>query len=102
MNPMSRAIGIVLDFVGFVWFFQGIGVAQGSDMSGNPWWAVLGAAFVVAGFVVLFRAHVAAKQLIADEEAAEASAAAAKAPGSDDAEQGHDGDEGPDAVQKDQ
>lgn len=104
---MNRAIGVVLSIVGGVWFFQGIGVAQGSDMSNNPWWAALGAAFFIAGFIVLFRANVAAKKLIADEEAAQAAQEADLSGGvsatpTGDAQEGGNGDDRPDAVQKDQ
>lgn len=70
MNAMSRAIGVVLAMVGGVWFFQGIGVAQGSVMTGKAFWALVGAVLVIAGIGVLYRAHGTAKQRIADEEAA--------------------------------
>lgn len=100
MNAMNRAIGVVLSIVGGVWFFQGIGVAQGSDMSNNPWWAVLGAAFFVAGFIVLYRANVAAKKLIADEEAA-AAASGDGASTAHDAQEGDQSDDRPHPVQED-
>lgn len=105
MNALNRAIGVVLSIVGAVWFLQGIGAAQGSDMSNNPWWAALGAAFFIAGFIVLYRANVAAKKLIADEEAA--LAASSQEPSGDastgtpDAHQRDQGNDRPDAVQED-
>ena len=71
MGPMRRVIGIVLAMIGAVWFLQGIGVAQGSFMSNNPTWAVIGAIVAVIGVAVLYRAHNAARRLIAEEEAAE-------------------------------
>lgn len=101
MNAMNRAIGVVLSIVGGVWFFQGIGVAQGSDMSNNPWWAVLGAAFFVAGFIVLYRANVTAKKLIADEEAAAAAASAEGTSLTSDAHEGDESDDRPDPVERD-
>ena len=55
MNPLQRAIGVVLIVVGVVWVLQGIGVATGSVMTGNTIWAVLGAACFVAGVLVLRR-----------------------------------------------
>lgn len=55
LNPLQRAIGIVLIVVGAVWVLQGIGVATGSVMTGNTIWAVLGAACFVAGVLVLRR-----------------------------------------------
>lgn len=101
MNAMNRAIGVVLSIVGGVWFFQGIGVAQGSDMSNNPWWAVLGAAFFVAGFVVLYRANVTAKKLIADEEAAAAAASGDGSSAAHDPQQSDERDDRPHPVQED-
>ena len=64
MSALPRAIGVVLVVDGGVWVLQGIGVAQGSVMSGNPMWAVIGAVLVVAGAVVLRRALNAAKAAI--------------------------------------
>jgi len=100
MNAMNRAIGVVLSIVGGVWFFQGIGVAEGSEMTGNSLWAVLGAAFFIAGFIVLYRANLAAKRVIAEEQTAQSGADSATTSG--DADQGDDRDERPDPVQKDQ
>jgi uncharacterized membrane protein YccC len=67
MSALPRAIGIVLVVVGGVWVLQGIGVAQGSVMSGNPLWAVIGGVLVVAGAVVLRRALNAATSQIQAE-----------------------------------
>jgi len=67
-NPWFRMNA--MSMVGGVWFFQGIGIAQGSVMTGQSFWAVVGAILVIAGVVLLYRAHGAAKRLIADEEAA--------------------------------
>jgi hypothetical protein len=67
MSPLPRAIGIVLIVVGGVWILQGVGVAEGSVMSGNSWWAVLGVVFAVAGFEVLRRALAKAKADIAND-----------------------------------
>jgi hypothetical protein len=74
MGALPRAIGIVLVVVGGVWVLQGIGVAQGSVMSGNAIWAVIGGVLVIAGAVVLRRALNAAKAAIeADREEPEPS-----------------------------
>lgn len=64
MGALPRAIGIVLVVVGGVWVLQGIGVAQGSVMTGNAIWAVIGAVLVIAGAVVLRRALNTAKAAI--------------------------------------
>ena len=55
MSPLPRAIGIVCLVVGAVWLLQGIGVAQGSVMTGSTLWAILGAATLVVGGLVLRR-----------------------------------------------
>lgn len=70
MGALPRAIGIVLVVVGGVWVLQGIGVAQGSVMTGNPIWAVIGAVLVIAGAILLRRALNAARAAIEADESA--------------------------------
>ena len=56
MNRASwirRAIAAVLIIVGVVWFFQGVGVIEGSFMTGEAVWAVIGAVCVVGGIALL-------------------------------------------------
>lgn len=72
---MPRAIGAVMLVIGGVWFFQGIGVSQGSEMSNNTGWAVLGGAIAIGGFVLLYRQNKITKAMI-DQEQAEAARAA--------------------------
>ena len=43
----------MLILVGVVWFFQGVGVIEGSFMTGEAVWAVIGAVCVVAGLALL-------------------------------------------------
>jgi len=50
---IRRAGAIVLILVGVVWFFQGIGVIEGSFMTGEALWAVIGTVCVVAGVALL-------------------------------------------------
>jgi len=50
---IRRAIAIVLILVGGVWFFQGVGVIEGSFMTGEALWAVIGVVCVVAGLALL-------------------------------------------------
>lgn len=69
MRPLPRAIGLVAMLVGGVWLLQGIGFLEGSAMSHNPWWAVLGGAVLVAGLVVFYRENSRAQALIAAERA---------------------------------
>jgi len=49
---LRRTIAIVLVVVGAVWFFQGVGVIEGSFMTGEAVWAVIGAACVLAGLAL--------------------------------------------------
>jgi hypothetical protein len=46
---IRRVVAIVLLVVGAVWFFQGIGVIEGSFMTGEAIWAVIGVVCVLAG-----------------------------------------------------
>jgi hypothetical protein len=50
---IRRAIAVALIVVGGVWFFQGVGVIEGSFMTGEALWAVIGAVCVVAGVALL-------------------------------------------------
>jgi hypothetical protein len=52
---IRRAIAIVLILVGLVWFFQGIGVIEGSFMTGEAIWAVIGVGCVIIGGAILLR-----------------------------------------------
>ncbi len=50
----SRAVlGVVLCAIGAVFILQGTNVVQGSGMSGHGRWAVIGAASVAMGVVVI-------------------------------------------------
>ena len=50
---IRRAIAVVLLVVGGVWFFQGVGVIEGSFMTGEAVWAVIGVVCVAAGLALL-------------------------------------------------
>jgi uncharacterized membrane protein YidH (DUF202 family) len=39
--------GVLIGLLGTLWFFQGIGVAKGSFMTGNAIWSVIGVALIV-------------------------------------------------------
>ena len=56
MNPIHRAIGVVVAGVGIVWFLLGIGFVSGSQFSNNIWFALLGIVLVNVGAYVLYRA----------------------------------------------
>jgi hypothetical protein len=40
-------VAVVLGLVGTLWFFQGIGVAEGSFMTGHAIWSVFGVVLVL-------------------------------------------------------
>ena len=52
---MRLVAGIALVLVGGIWFLQGIDVLGGSSMTGNPFWAYVGAPMVVVGVLLLRR-----------------------------------------------
>ncbi len=52
---IRRAIAIALILVGVVWFFQGVGVIEGSFMTGEAVWAVIGVGCVIVGGAILLR-----------------------------------------------
>ena len=58
MNPLTRAVGLVLLMIGGFWFFMGIGVIDGSVLSNNPLGTGLGVLFLAGGAIVLWRGWV--------------------------------------------
>jgi len=52
---MRLVAGIALVLVGGIWFLQGIDVLGGSSMTGNPFWAYVGAPMVIVGGLLLRR-----------------------------------------------
>jgi len=52
---MRLIAGIALVLVGGIWFLQGIDVLGGSSMTGNPFWAYVGAPMVIVGVLLLRR-----------------------------------------------
>ncbi len=58
MNPLTRAIGLVLLMIGGFWFFMGIGVIDGSVLSNSPIGTGLGVIFLAGGAFVLWRGWV--------------------------------------------
>lgn len=49
-KALPVALGALMLLVGAVWTFQGLGYLEGSPMTGEPVWAVIGP--LVAGFGV--------------------------------------------------
>ena len=50
MRPLLVALGAVMVLVGAVWTLQGLGYLEGSPMTGEAMWAIIGP--VVAGLGV--------------------------------------------------
>ena len=48
------ALAVLLLLVGTIWLLQGINVLPGSVMSGDPFWAQVGAVLVVLGLGALY------------------------------------------------
>lgn len=42
-------VGVILVFMGIIWFFQGIGLIPGSFMTNNLTWAIIGPITAVVG-----------------------------------------------------
>ena len=49
MRYVLLIVGGLIALVGAVWLLQGIGILPGSFMTGQAFWAVMGAAFLAAG-----------------------------------------------------
>jgi hypothetical protein len=47
-------VGGLMVLVGIVWLLQGVGFLPGSFMTGQPFWAVMGAISLVVGGVLVF------------------------------------------------
>lgn len=47
-------VSILLLLTGIVWFFQGVGVIQGSFMTDQSSWAIIGAICIIIGGGLLF------------------------------------------------
>lgn len=47
-------VGGLIALVGGVWFLQGVGVLPGSFMTGQAFWAVVGAIFLAVGGLLVF------------------------------------------------
>ncbi len=49
MRFVLLAIGGLMALVGAVWLLQGVGILPGSFMTGQAFWAVVGAVMIVVG-----------------------------------------------------
>ena len=53
MRPLMIALGAVMVLMGAVWTFQGLGYIQGSAMSDQTIWAILGPILAGLGVAVV-------------------------------------------------
>lgn len=54
MRYVLLVVGGLIALVGGVWFLQGVGVLPGSFMTGQAFWAVVGAIFLAVGGLLVF------------------------------------------------
>ena len=54
MRYVLLVVGGLMVLMGGVWLLQGIGILPGSFMTGQPFWAVMGAILVVVGVLLVF------------------------------------------------
>ena len=54
MRGIMVGIGVLLFLPGAVFFLQGVNVLPGSSMTGQSFWAVVGAILVVVGAALFF------------------------------------------------
>ncbi len=61
-SPLATVVAIAVALTGAVWLLQGLGILAvgNSFMTGDPLWAVIGAAFVATGAGLALRARRAA------------------------------------------
>ena len=53
MRYVLLIVGGLMILMGGVWLLQGIGVLPGSFMTGQPFWAIMGAVFLVVGGILV-------------------------------------------------
>jgi len=52
-RPLWVVAGVIVALLGLLWTLQGVGVVQGSAMSGTTTWSVIGPIVLLIGLVVL-------------------------------------------------
>jgi len=53
MRLLCTPVGLIILFMGSVWFLQGIGVLPGSFMTGSSFWAAAGALAFIVGLLLI-------------------------------------------------
>lgn len=54
VKTLRAVVGVLLMISGLVWFLQGIDVLQGSSMTGDTKWAVIGPIVALVGAAMVF------------------------------------------------
>jgi hypothetical protein len=54
MRYVLVVVGALMALMGGVWMLQGVGILPGSFMTGQAFWAAVGALMLVAGAVLVF------------------------------------------------
>ena len=54
MRWILIVVGAIMLLIGGVWILQGVGILPGSFMSGDSFWAVMGALVAIVGAVLCF------------------------------------------------
>lgn len=54
MKTVTVIVGVLLVLSGLVWFLQGIDVLQGSSMTGDTKWAIIGPIVALVGAAMVF------------------------------------------------
>jgi hypothetical protein len=52
MRRILIGVGIVLILLGGLWILQGVGILAGSVMTGQMFWAIVGAILLIVGIVL--------------------------------------------------
>jgi hypothetical protein len=53
VTTIRVVVGALIALVGAVWIGQGVGWIEGSFMTGDAWWAAIGAVCLVAGLALV-------------------------------------------------
>ena len=53
MRYVLLIVGGLMVLMGGVWLLQGVGILPGSFMTGQPFWAVMGAVFLAVGALLV-------------------------------------------------
>ena len=54
MRWAAMVVGVLMFLLGIVWTLQGINVLQGSVMTGDPFWAIVGIVMLIVGPILAY------------------------------------------------